>query len=80
MRLLAHASAASTELHYFAYGSNLNSTVLTGRRGVLPARVIPCVLKDYELSFTVPGKTPNPGLAARVECSAQSSGGRNPAA
>jgi hypothetical protein len=60
MRLRATATS-SGEVYYFAYGSNLNSTVLTGRRGVRPARVKPCVLKDYELSFTVPGETPTQG-------------------
>ncbi|KAL1917542.1 uncharacterized protein VTP21DRAFT_3935 [Calcarisporiella thermophila] len=40
---------------YLAYGSNMNSAVLTGRRKIIPAESIPCVADGYFLSFDYAG-------------------------
>jgi hypothetical protein len=41
--------------YYFAYGSNLNSDVFEGRRGVTPLDVRVGVLEGYRLAFNMPG-------------------------
>eukprot|EP00959_Pyramimonas_sp_CCMP1952_P278363 5819716-Pyramimonas_sp.AAC.2 len=49
------ACGARADLYYFAYGSNVNTTVLVQRRGVKPKKAVPCVLHGYSLEFSVPG-------------------------
>lgn len=55
--LLATAamSAVTGRWYYFAYGSNLNSDVFEGRRGVTPLDVRVGVLEGYRLAFNMPG-------------------------
>jgi len=43
------------DLYYFAYGSNLNTKVIVGRRGVKAERAKPCVVDGYSLEFSIPG-------------------------
>jgi hypothetical protein len=43
------------DLYYFAYGSNLNTKVLVGRRGVKAESAKPCVVNGYSLEFAMPG-------------------------
>lgn len=40
---------------YFAYGSNMNPVVLSGRRGVKPSESTPGIIMDYCLSFRLRG-------------------------
>lgn len=39
---------------YFAYGSNLAPSTLTGRRGITPLAAEACSLDDYQLRFDLP--------------------------
>eukprot|EP00238_Polyblepharides_amylifera_P005052 CAMPEP_0196593036 /NCGR_PEP_ID=MMETSP1081-20130531/74446_1 /TAXON_ID=36882 /ORGANISM="Pyramimonas amylifera, Strain CCMP720" /LENGTH=259 /DNA_ID=CAMNT_0041916887 /DNA_START=36 /DNA_END=812 /DNA_ORIENTATION=+ len=56
------------DVNYFAYGSNVNTTVITGRRNVLPRSTFPCVVHGRSLSFGVPGLPYiEPGFATVVE-------------
>lgn len=40
---------------YFAYGSNVNTKIMNGTRGITPSASYPAVLPGYELVFNVPG-------------------------
>ncbi|KAF5826666.1 hypothetical protein DUNSADRAFT_2402 [Dunaliella salina] len=54
-----HASVASSpglepntdHVWYFAFGSNMNPKVLTGRRGVRPLSSLPCSVPRYSMGF-----------------------------
>ncbi|KAJ9529400.1 hypothetical protein QJQ45_013749 [Haematococcus lacustris] len=39
------------EVWYFAFGSNMNSKILTGRRRVQPLSSVPCTVLGYQLDF-----------------------------
>jgi hypothetical protein len=60
-RLHPRASSASnvdddsSRVNYFAYGSNINPSTFQGVRNMKPTASVPCVLRDYELVFNVPG-------------------------
>lgn len=56
--LLANARALQGTVSYFAYGSNMNSEVLEGRRGVRPLRQEPAVCFGHRLAFTALGLPP----------------------
>lgn len=46
----------ATRLHwYFAYGSNMSLSVLTGRRSIKPLRIEVVSLPSHMLCFNVPG-------------------------
>lgn len=47
------AESTSEAIWYFAYGSNLCSAVLTGKRGITPLRSEVVFLPDYSLCFNV---------------------------
>ncbi|KAF6263169.1 hypothetical protein COO60DRAFT_511779 [Scenedesmus sp. NREL 46B-D3] len=56
------------EVYYFAFGSNMNPAVLTGRRLVQPSQSLPCSLPTHRLSFGVQGMPySEPGFATVVE-------------
>lgn len=46
--------AGPTDVLYFAYGSNMSPTVMSGRRRVLPKVSKAAVLEGYTLSFRLP--------------------------
>eukprot|EP00873_Tetraselmis_striata_P022471 jgi/Tetstr1/442735/TSEL_030824.t1 len=48
-------SVITGRYYYFAYGSNLNSEVLEGRRGIKPMDMRPGLVQDYRLAFNMPG-------------------------
>jgi len=43
----------STEVWYFAFGSNLDPEVFQNRRGLVPQQAIPGILDDYRLAFNL---------------------------
>lgn len=45
----------ASRVNYFAYGSNINPSTFQGVRNMKPTASVPCVLRDYELVFNVPG-------------------------
>lgn len=50
---------------YFAYGSNMNKKVFSGRRMIKPAASLPAVLPGWQLTFSQPGLPyAEPGFAA----------------
>ncbi|WIA28381.1 hypothetical protein OEZ86_010927 [Tetradesmus obliquus] len=56
------------EVYYFAFGSNMNPSVLTGRRMVQPRQSWPCCVPSHRLSFGVQGLPySEPGFATIVE-------------
>jgi hypothetical protein len=57
-------SPAADEVWYFAFGSNMSSATLTGRRRVVPRRSVPAMLPQYGLSFGMLGAPySEPGFA-----------------
>jgi hypothetical protein len=53
------------EVLYFAYGSNMSPSVLTGRRKVRPRASAPCELRDWSLCFNMLGLPyAEPGFAS----------------
>lgn len=66
LSLLLHATCAlnGVYVNYFAYGSNLASSVLRGRRGVLPRATNVGLVPDYRLAFSLPGVPPEPAFAS----------------
>lgn len=60
------------EVWYFAYGSNMNTKTLTGRRMVRPRQSVPCMVPDHTLSFGVLGfPYTEPGFATIVQSTQQ---------
>jgi hypothetical protein len=47
--------SGSDRIFYFAYGSNMNSTVFQGRRRMRPTKIERAILKNYRLVFNQPG-------------------------
>lgn len=43
---------------YFAYGSNMQTATLSGRRGITPRRALPARLLDWRLVFDKPAVVP----------------------
>lgn len=48
-------SAHQPPVYYFAFGSNMASSVLQGRRKCIPLSAEPAVLREYALAFNVRG-------------------------
>jgi len=62
--------ARAGEVLYFAYGSNMFSEVLEGRRGVRPLAKSPAVCPGHRLAFTALGLPPfEPAFASLEPCS-----------
>jgi hypothetical protein len=60
------------EVYYFAFGSNMAPSVLTGRRLVQPRQSLPCSVPTHRLSFGVQGMPySEPGFATIVEAPQQ---------
>ena len=51
--------AGPTDVLYFAYGSNMSPTVMSGRRGVMPKVSKAAILEGYTLSFRLPVSSNN---------------------
>jgi len=54
-RASARASSSDADVYYFAYGSNINPKTFDGVRAMRPTSSTPCVLRDFDLVFNVPG-------------------------
>jgi len=48
-------SASEGSWKYFAFGSNLHTSVLEGRRGIFPLQQSPGYVDDYRLAFNILG-------------------------
>jgi hypothetical protein len=71
-RLGRRPQLQADEVLYFAYGSNMNPQVLTGRRFVRPKESLPCAVPGYRLSFAVQGLPyAEPGFATIMPVSTE---------
>ncbi|KAL4434298.1 hypothetical protein ABPG75_000739 [Micractinium tetrahymenae] len=61
----SEASGEAANVWYFAYGSNMNKKVFSGRRMIQPAESLPAVLQGWQLTFSQLGLPyAEPGFAA----------------
>ena len=61
---LVASARCEVTVRYFAYGSNMATSVLTGRRRITPLETRGGVVRDHRLGFTLPGFGLEPAFAS----------------